>query len=399
MDSIRVQDGENIFALKKSSNSNDKITIKKAGNNPVKTMNSPLNLFKTKQVSSQREPRMEDMSMMSNPEKIHEEEDDDDAVSEAGTEMSDMSNEDGEEYENMSESGQEEDIEPAEGYTTIDEEKQDLLYKLHRASKKGIPVNKKLGAYSDVRELRAEVHKIRKDATVDAGLKMSKKVLMAVVGGMEFLNNRYDPFDVDLDGWSESVMLNVGEGDYDNCLERLCEKYSGRGDAPPEVELLLTLAGSAMMFHITNSMFKKGLNNNPQTAPQEMPTMPTMPTMSASTPSAPPMPQMQQMPQTPMDANSMRGPSLDLSNMMGSIGGRFPPMPMMSEPRKKLDEISLSSDDNDTEDVGNMETASVFSDSASEISSKAVSITQSKSSRRSRGRRGKEIDPSKVISL
>lgn len=391
MDSIKVQDGENVFALKKFNNSNDKITIKKSGNNPVK-MNSPINLFKTKQVSSQREPRMEDMSMMSNPDKVHEEEDDD-AVSEAGSEMSEMSNEDGEEYENMSDAGEgEDDVEPAEGYATIDEEKQDLLYKLHRASKKGIPVSKKLGAYSDVRELRAEVHKIRKDATVDAGLKMSKKVLMAVVGGIEFLNNRYDPFDVDLDGWSESVMLNVGEGDYDNCLERLCEKYSGRGDAPPEVELLLTLAGSAMMFHITNSMFKKGLKNNaPQTTPQETPMAPSAPQMHT-------MPQMPSAPQMPMDANSMKGPSLDLSNMMGSIGGRFPPMPMMSEPRRKLDEISLSSDE-DTEDVGNMETASVFSDSASEMSSKAVSITQSKSSRKSRGRRNKEIDPSKVISL
>lgn len=386
MDAIRVKEQDNVLSINKNDNMNDRISI-------TKTSNSPANFFqKNKPVFNtikQKTPKVEDMDLMANPEKIHEEEDDDDAVSEA-SDVSDVSNQ--EDFETMSEAGGEDDeeLEPADGFQSLDDEKQDLLYKLHRASKKGIPVSKKLGAFSDIRELRAEVHKIRKDATVDAGLKMSKKALMAIVGGIEFLNNRYDPFDVDIDGWSESVMLNVNDGDYDNVLERLCEKYSGRGESPPEIELLLTLGGSAMMFHITNSMFKRGLKNNTQAPSPPQPVAPATP-MQPTMPSVPSMPSSDNF----GSMNNMKGPSMDLSSMMGTISGRFPPMPMMSEPRNKIAELSESSDEDNTQ----LETASVMSDSASEMSSRSISLTQASRGSKSRRGRKKDIDPSKVISL
>ena len=46
------------------------------------------------------------------------------------------------------------------------------------------------------------------------------------------------------------------DGDYDQIFERLHDKYSGRVDMPPELELLFSLAGSAAMFHMTSTMFK-----------------------------------------------------------------------------------------------------------------------------------------------
>ena len=35
------------------------------------------------------------------------------------------------------------------------------------------------------------------------------KMLMACVTGIEYLNNRFDPFDVKLEGWSESVPTKI----------------------------------------------------------------------------------------------------------------------------------------------------------------------------------------------
>ena len=46
---------------------------------------------------------------------------------------------------------------PSEGYTSIEEEKADLLNKLTRLEKKGFKVNKKLNIYSNIQELRTEV--------------------------------------------------------------------------------------------------------------------------------------------------------------------------------------------------------------------------------------------------
>ena len=34
-------------------------------------------------------------------------------------------------------------------------------------------------------------------------VKFQGKMLMACVSGLEFLNNRFDPFDIKLDGWAE----------------------------------------------------------------------------------------------------------------------------------------------------------------------------------------------------
>ena len=48
-------------------------------------------------------------------------------------------------------------------------------------------------------------------------------MLVACVTGIEFLNNKFDPFDVKSGGWSESVHENVN--DYDDVFEELHEKY------------------------------------------------------------------------------------------------------------------------------------------------------------------------------
>jgi hypothetical protein len=71
---------------------------------------------------------------------------------------------------------------------------------------------------------------------------------------LEFLNKKFDPFSIKLEGWSENVMENVD--DYDNVFEKLHEKYGGKAEIAPEIELLLTLGGSAFMFHLTNTLLK-----------------------------------------------------------------------------------------------------------------------------------------------
>ena len=99
--------------------------------------------------------------------------------------------------------------------------------------------------------------KLKKQREVDNSTKFQRKMLMACVTGLEFLNNRFDPFSVKLDGWSESVNENLN--DYDEIFEELGEKYGGDSEMAPEIRLLFTLAGSAFMFHLTNTMFKSSI--------------------------------------------------------------------------------------------------------------------------------------------
>jgi hypothetical protein len=82
-------------------------------------------------------------------------------------------------------------------------------------------------------------------------------MLMAAVTGLEFLNNRFDPFDFKLDGWSEQVNENID--DYDEIFGELHEKYSSKAKMAPELKLLFQLSGSAIMLHMTNTMFKSSM--------------------------------------------------------------------------------------------------------------------------------------------
>ena len=83
---------------------------------------------------------------------------------------------------------------------------------------------------------------------------------MAAVSGAEFLNSKFDPFDIKLDGWSESVNENIE--DFDEVFEQLYEKYGGGGgEIAPELKLLMMLGGSAFMFHLSNTMFKSSVPN------------------------------------------------------------------------------------------------------------------------------------------
>ena len=153
--------------------------------------------------------------------------------------------------------------------------KQDLLIKIQALEKKGFEFSKKFTMTSDYREMEFEYTKVKKFIESQGAVRFSRRCLMACVTGLEFLNKKFDPFAVKLDGWSENVMENID--DYDNIFEKLHEKYSGKAEIAPELELLLTLGGSAFMFHLTNTLLKtpsfESVNQIGQNSPTQQPGM------------------------------------------------------------------------------------------------------------------------------
>ena len=138
-------------------------------------------------------------------------------------------------------------------------EKQEILIKLLALEKKGVVLTKKYSMSSKLSDLRFELELHKNNSEVDASVKFQQKLLMAAVTGLEFANKRFDPIGAKLDGWSESVMENMD--DYETVFARLHEKYKNRADLPPELQLLVTLVGSAFMFHLTKSLFSSAMPN------------------------------------------------------------------------------------------------------------------------------------------
>jgi hypothetical protein len=129
----------------------------------------------------------------------------------------------------------------------IKNEKIDLLYKFKKLEAQGIRTTMNYNMNSHLEDMRNEYIKLKKQREIDNAVKFQRKMLMACVTGIEFLNGRFDPFSVKLDGWGESINENLN--DYDEIFEELNEKYGGGGDMAPELRLMFTLAGSAFMFH------------------------------------------------------------------------------------------------------------------------------------------------------
>ena len=145
---------------------------------------------------------------------------------------------------------------PAPAPTEADRlrEKQDLLFKLNRLRERGMPVSKKYTMSSPLEDIKTEFMSLKAQRDLHNSIKFQRKMMMAVVTGVEFINTKFDPFDVKLDGWSESVHENVN--DYDEIFEELHEKHKEKAKMAPETKLFFSLAGSAFMFHLTQSLFK-----------------------------------------------------------------------------------------------------------------------------------------------
>jgi len=101
-------------------------------------------------------------------------------------------------------------------------EKFSYLRKLEALERKGVNLTKKYSMDSNLSEMKGEYEMIISEKEKQNSIKFQQKMLMACVTGIEFLNNKFDPFDVKLDGWGEGVNENIN--DYDEVFGELQEK-------------------------------------------------------------------------------------------------------------------------------------------------------------------------------
>jgi hypothetical protein len=84
------------------------------------------------------------------------------------------------------------------------------------------------------------------------GVKIYKNILLNGISLIEFLNDKYDPFDFQLKGWSEHMSVEVDS--YEDIFEELYEKYKGSGKGtPPEIRLILLILASGAAFHFSRT--------------------------------------------------------------------------------------------------------------------------------------------------
>ena len=208
----------------------------------------------------------------------------------------------------------------------IKNEKIDLIYKFKRLENQGVRTTMNYNMNSSLDDMRNEYVKLKKQRESENSIKFQRKMLMACITGVEFLNGKFDPFAIKLDGWSES--MNEGINDYDEIFEELHEKYGGRADVAPEIKLMLMVGGSAFMFHLTNTMFKTSLPGMDDILKQNPELMQQFAKAAVNTPKS--QPDGGGMPTDGMGMGGMPGMGGLMSGLMGGMMGGGNPMAAMS---------------------------------------------------------------------
>ena len=144
----------------------------------------------------------------------------------------------------------------------------ELLRKLSEIKQKGFSLTKDYDFNSSIEEMEYEYELLKSFVDKRNGTKIYKSILLNGVSIIEFLNEKYDPFDFHLEGWSEH--MSVEADSYDEVLEELYEKYKGTGKGmPPEIKLILLLVASGGAYHFSKSQstipgLEAALSKNPE---------------------------------------------------------------------------------------------------------------------------------------
>ncbi len=132
----------------------------------------------------------------------------------------------------------------------------ELLRKLCEIKAKGYQLSKEYDFNSSLEEMEYEYELLRSFADKRNGVKLFKGGLLQAVSVIEFLNDKYDPFDFQLSGWGEH--MSVEADSWDDVFEEIYEKYKGTGrKMAPEIKLLYLIIASGSAFHFSKSQSNK----------------------------------------------------------------------------------------------------------------------------------------------
>jgi hypothetical protein len=150
-------------------------------------------------------------------------------------------------------------------------EKLDMLRKLCELKEAGVNISQNYNMNSDYNMMKYEYELHKGIRSKQNAVNWMSSMSLNCIYGLEMLNEKYNPFDLKLKGWSEQ--MNADINNYYDVFGDLYEKYNKPGkQMAPEIKLLLMLSGSALKFHLSNTVINSlpnlgdTISNNPELA-------------------------------------------------------------------------------------------------------------------------------------
>jgi hypothetical protein len=128
----------------------------------------------------------------------------------------------------------------------------ELLRRLSEIKSKGYSLTKEYDFNSSIEEMEYEYGLLKSFADKRNGTKLYKSILLNGISLIEFVNDKYDPFEFQLNGWSEHMSVEIDS--YEDIIEEIYEKYKSTGKTtPPEIRLIFLLLASGAAFHFSKT--------------------------------------------------------------------------------------------------------------------------------------------------
>ena len=137
--------------------------------------------------------------------------------------------------------------------------KREVYENLQKLKDKGIRIPH-FTEESDLDEMNDYYEMKSSDLRRRKGVRTMRKVVTTGASLIEFVFGKWNPLNLELEGWSESMNENIT--DFDDVFEEFADKYfRDRSKLPVEIRLVGLILWSALSFHFSNQMAKNMMKN------------------------------------------------------------------------------------------------------------------------------------------
>lgn len=148
--------------------------------------------------------------------------------------------------------------EEEDNYNSLNPEQQrikkmDMLRKLGELTQYGVKLSQNYNMQSDYFIMKQEYELHTNIRAKQNSVNWMSSLMMNCIYGLEIMNDKYNPFDLKLAGWSQQI--NADANSYYEVFGEIYEKYNKPGkNMSPELKLMLMVSGSALKFHLNKTL-------------------------------------------------------------------------------------------------------------------------------------------------
>ena len=141
--------------------------------------------------------------------------------------------------------------------------KLDMLRKLGELGQCGVKLTQSYSLNSDYFQMKYEYELHKNIRAKSNSINWMSSLMLNCIYGVEIMNDKYNPFELKLTGWSEQINADINN--YYDVFGEIYEKYNKPGkNMSPELKLMLMIGGSAIKFHLNNTLLSNPDNFNLQ---------------------------------------------------------------------------------------------------------------------------------------